>query len=95
MCRRGHETKTQYKKKKKKKNKQVNLSADGDGEPLDVDDDVEHGLADVRVELGDAGAEALHVRRQKLVRIRDAVVQIVHLVVRKVPVQRPTKTVKT
>ena len=49
-------------------------------------------LAEVRVEISYAGAQFLHVLREKMVGVGDAVVKVTHLVVRESPEQdRQTK----
>ena len=65
--------------------KKIYLSTDGNREFLDVDNDVQQGLAEVRIKLRYAGTETFDIGGQQLVGIGNSVVQVVHLVISEVP----------
>lgn len=58
------------------------LAAQVHGQAVHVDEDVQHGLADVRVQVRGALAELVDVRGQQLVGVGYPVVQVRHFVVR-------------
>lgn len=63
------------------KHRSWSLSSNHSGELVGVDHDVQYGLAEVGVEIDDAFAHLLQVLSQELIWIRDAIVEVVDLVV--------------